>query len=84
MGWMSILKPVVDLARVGNKLLVAIPAVDDLESRIRSRFLSPIVMRRVIRLNDPDPHSALDLYEKRIDGDLRFQSADIIRWLADD
>jgi hypothetical protein len=84
MGWLSILKPVIGFARAINRLLVAIPMVDDLESRVRNRFLSPIVVRRVIRPNDPDLHSALELYEKRLDGDLRFESADIVRWLADD
>ena len=66
------------------RLLRRIPFCDDLFSRIQIELFNPVSVRRVRDPKDPDLHSALGLYEKRISAGLRFESADIIRWLADD
>jgi len=64
--------------------LRSIPAVDDAFGRLQLGVLNPVIVRRVRNPTDPDLHVALELYESRISGQLRFQGADIIRWLADD
>jgi hypothetical protein len=64
--------------------IVRIPAVDDSLDRVRRRFLSEIVVRRIEDPQDLDLSPALDLYEDRIPIGQRFESADIIRWLRED
>jgi hypothetical protein len=64
--------------------LRSIPIIDDAVSRLQLGALNPVVVRRVRKTTDPDLHAALELYERRISGQLRFQGSDIIRWLAED
>jgi hypothetical protein len=80
----TIAKPLLFFLRQGNRVLRAIPIIDDFEDRIRARWLQSVIVRRVRQPGDPDLHAALALYEQRLDGELRFQSSDIIRWLVDD
>jgi hypothetical protein len=85
MEWFTtVLKPRFFVFRSLNRVLKTIPAVDDLEERLRTRWFPSVVVRRVTQPTDPDLHAALALYEQRLDGDFRFQTSDIIRWLADD
>ena len=83
-GLAVLLRPIVFVIRTVNHALTAIPVIDDLESRMINRWFPPVVVRRVVRPTDPDLHAALALYEERLAGDLRFEAADIIRWLAED
>ena len=85
MEWVAgILKPLIAFTRGLNRLLRTIPVVADFEDRLKQRWLSQVVVRRIRRPDDPDLASALDLYSKRIDGDFRFEAADIVRWIEDD
>jgi hypothetical protein len=61
-----------------------VPAVDDFFDRIEKRFLNPVVVQRVTDPRSRDLLSALELYERRIPDEQRFESADIIRWLRED
>jgi hypothetical protein len=85
MAWeLGLLRPIGAIFRTIHRILTSIPFIDDLEARFRGKWLSPIVVRRIRRADDPDLQAALSLYEKRLDSDLRFQSSDIIRWVSDD
>lgn len=66
------------------KVARKVPAIDDSLSRIQMGLLNPVGVRRVTEVTDSDLHAALELYDKRISDGLRFQSADIIRWIAND
>jgi hypothetical protein len=61
-----------------------IPLFDDAINRFENGILNPVVIRRIRNTTDQDLHAALELYEKRISGQFRFQGSDIIRWLAND
>jgi hypothetical protein len=85
MEWLlTTIKPFLILLRSLNRQLRTIPVVDDFEERIRARYFSAVIVRRIIQPTDPDLHAALGLYEKRLDGELRFGTSDIIRWIEDD
>jgi hypothetical protein len=78
------LRPVLAVFRALDRELSRIPAVDDFKARVSARWLGPVVVRRVLKPTDSDLHSALYLYEQKLSGDFRFESADIIRWIAED
>jgi hypothetical protein len=81
------LKAVFALARaLGRTLSVVrrIPLIDDFCDRVQRFLLNPIVVRLIRKSDDPDLVAALELYEKRIPDEQRFQASDIIRWLNDD
>ena len=81
------LKAVFALARAMGRVLSAlrrIPLVDDLCDRAQRFLLNPIIVRLIRKPDDPDLIAALELYEKRIPDEQRFQASDIIRWLNDD
>jgi hypothetical protein len=80
-------KAVLTLTRAFGRLLSVlrrIPLVDDLCDRAERFLLNPVVVRLVRKSDDPDLDAALQLYEKRIPDEHRFQASDIIRWLNDD
>lgn len=81
--WKTIVAIAGPLKKVFAKLR-SIPVVDDFVSRNQQSLFSPVVIRRIRNPKDPDLYAALDLYEKRISGEFRFQGADIIRWLTED
>jgi transcriptional regulator NrdR family protein len=81
------LKAVLALTRALGRLLLLlrrIPLVDDLCDRAERFLFNPVVVRLVRKPDDPDLDAALQLYDKRIPDEHRFQASDIIRWLNDD
>ncbi len=81
------LKAVSGAARVAGRLLSLlrkIPVVDDLCDRAGRFLLNPVVVRLIRNADDPDLDAALQLYEKKIPEEERFQPSDIVRWIRDD
>jgi len=75
MEWLATLvKPIVLALRGLNRLLRTIPAIDDFEERLRTRWFPSVIVRRVTKPTDSDLHAALALYEQRLDGAFAFRT----------